>query len=178
MAVGGRMTAKPGVVTTDQERALPESRTTATDAPEAAGLEVTTVAPHPSLYLATSNMINMLQCLCFHEGLYPWQAAPGLWASGGPAIWASGNRKGSNQANKMNLWHGSRSTCRSHKGSPGQKARSSSYKEPGTAQELPHQLLHKSKAMDMFAQMLQVKWMRCYYWVMLLCDALGSSCCC
>ncbi|BAF21599.1 Os07g0492500 [Oryza sativa Japonica Group] len=25
--------------------------------------------------------------------------------------------------NKMNLWHGSRSTCGSHKGSPGQKAR-------------------------------------------------------
>lgn len=25
---------------------------------------------------------------------------------------------------------------------------------------------------------VQVKWMRCYYWVLLLCDALGSSCCC
>uniref|UniRef100_A0A0E0Q8H3 Uncharacterized protein n=2 Tax=Oryza TaxID=4527 RepID=A0A0E0Q8H3_ORYRU len=111
MAVGGRMTAKPGVVTTDQERALPESRTTATDAPEAAGLEVTTDEP---------------------------------------LAWKPKHLQ----------------------------ITQSSYKEPGTAQELPHQLLHKSKAMDMFAQMLQVKWMRCYYWVMLLCDALGSSCCC
>lgn len=66
MAVGGRMTAKPGVVTTDQERALPESRTTATDAPEAAGLEVTT----------GSRIINpRLACACFI------QSAGGNWES-------------------------------------------------------------------------------------------------
>ncbi|EEC82070.1 hypothetical protein OsI_26064 [Oryza sativa Indica Group] len=165
--------------------ASPESRSTATDAPEASGLEVTTVKNlygyenvHTDVVIFRNVQIDDLIACASMRGCIPGRLP---LACEHLAVRPSGQAatgKTVIKQNKTNLWHGSRSTCGSHKGSPGQKARGSSYKEPGTAQELPHQLLHKSKAMDMFAQMLQVKWMWCYYWVMLLCDALGSSCCC